>query len=567
MFSPQIIENLNDYQCSQNHNRPIKSACIQPNYPQNKRFFCEECLKEITIEVHPLGQIRQKIEDDLKTSIQQCEIQISPFLNMLRQLEQNICSLKEYILQEINSLINITSESISKIETLIKKQFSYSFIDTLEKLSKQTPIYFQPQQLIHNIKAFNNTWISQLDERLGKFLQFEQSKKAVEILNNIKHQQSFTNTFVSQQDNLFFYSHNASQEIQKNIKIGQNVFSIKHPYCYAIAINKENNIIVTSSNKNLSIFQIGQGSIKLEQLCENKYSKFIVTLTFFKSATANNTFISGSQDSNIVIWIQNRTIQSQFSWEPKLLLQGHASCINCLIVNSFDSIIISGSDDTKIKFWSPEQSSNKWYCQQTIREHSNSVFGLSINSQGNQLISCGRDMLILVMQNQNNQNWQIKQKIQTQNYGYRLTFINENIFTFQPHLKNKSEIEIFQIDPNTKNYIKLRNLQLQGTKMTCYYYFPQVYIPQLSMLITKNGHYVNFIKFQFTSQHQFQDCKLEAALDFGVLSYGEIFGTTSEDGEYLITWDLLSQCIQIKNSIEVSQTYNDVFRTYSYVSI
>ncbi|CAD8095930.1 unnamed protein product [Paramecium primaurelia] len=59
MFSPQIIENLDNYQCCYNHNKPIRSVCIEPHYPSNKRFYCEECFKAITIEVLQAKQNKQ----------------------------------------------------------------------------------------------------------------------------------------------------------------------------------------------------------------------------------------------------------------------------------------------------------------------------------------------------------------------------------------------------------------------------------------------------------------------------------------------------------------------------
>ncbi|CAD8099122.1 unnamed protein product [Paramecium primaurelia] len=560
MFLPQIIENLDNYQCCYNHNKPLQSVCIEPNYPSNKRFFCEECLKAINIEVHPLSFIKQKIENELKNSILQCEIQLNPFINLLKQFEQKVYNFKDFVLQEINIIINSTSEWIQKIEVLIKNQFSYSLIDVLEKLSKNIQIKIETQQLINQIKAFNNIQISKLDEKLSKFQQFEQSMAIVDIFQNIKHIQSTPNIFLSQD-----IQYNFSQDIQQNQKIDQNVLSIQHPYCYAIAINKEKDIIVTSSNQNLRIFQLNQGSIRLMQVHEEKYSKYITTLTFFKSSSQSNNFISGSQDSNIIIWYKNRTSQSQTVWEPQRILHGHTSCINCIISDTFDSLFISGSDDKNIKFWYPQQAT-KWICQQTVSEHTKSIFGLSINVKGDQLISCGKDLLILVMQNLNKYNWFIKQKIYTLNYGYRLCFITDNIFTFQPHPTNKNEIQIFSIQSNNGNYMKIKDLQIQGDEMSCYYYFPQMYIPQKQMLIAKNGQYVNFIKFSFTQQNTFQDCKLENVIDYGLLSYGEIFGTICEDGEYLITWDLYTKCIQIKKCTESSQTYNNIFRTYTYVS-
>ncbi|CAD8117011.1 unnamed protein product [Paramecium primaurelia] len=124
---------------------------------------------------------------------------------------------------------------------------------TLLKLSQMTQINIETQQIINQIKTFNNTKINILDENIIIFLQFEQIKTTVEIFQNSKQlQQQLT------PDN-YYYS---LQNIQQNQKIDQNLCSIQHPYYYAVAINKEKDIIVTSSNQLLGIFQLNQGTMK-----------------------------------------------------------------------------------------------------------------------------------------------------------------------------------------------------------------------------------------------------------------------------------------------------------------
>ncbi|CAD8208408.1 unnamed protein product [Paramecium pentaurelia] len=330
-----------------------------------------------------------------------------------------------------------------------------------------------------------------------------------------------------------------SYELLQNIRYYQDL------NCFALAINKTNNILVAGQQNNIKVLQFKNG-LKLLNIIQ-KHQKQVVTLNTFQS---RSHFISGSNDSSIIIWSFNMIAN------PKYLtkLRGHQDWITCLVIHpKNENLIISGSYDKKIKFWQQSsyfqsQSSNtsfkqSWICSQTITEHKKQIEGLSINKEGNKLITCGADYLILILEELENQ-WQIKQSIKVKEFGYRISFINNKLFAFQPR---NNYLCLFTLNLNTGLFQKYKDIQVQGGEKNCNGLFPLIYLQEKQILISKNGLNVNIIKFTFNNSSDFY-CNLEQVIDFKFLKSwdGLIYGTASLNGEYLITWDQISKEIQIR---------------------
>ncbi|CAD8061544.1 unnamed protein product [Paramecium primaurelia] len=105
-------------------------------------------------------------------------------------------------------------------------------------------------------------------------------------------------------------------------------------------------------------------------------------------------FISGSTDSSMIIWARNQN----GLWICQQKFNGHTSNIECFLLNNNENIIISGSNDSKIKFW---YKSNEWLCYQTITDHTSTVLGLISNDQKINLYLVDRILLYLYLKNQN----------------------------------------------------------------------------------------------------------------------------------------------------------------------
>ncbi|CAD8129568.1 unnamed protein product [Paramecium sonneborni] len=156
------------------------------------------------------------------------------------------------------------------------------------------------------------------------------------------------------------------------------------------------------------------------------------------------------------------------------------------------------------------------------------------------------------MEGSNKKFWRVIQKIQTDNWGFRLSFIDNNLIAFQPiqiyqgNWTGSRNLVIYSINHEYGLYTKQREISVQGFGQICSFFCPQSYIASKGILLTKNGCTINLVKFTFDSTNSNYDCTLECAINFGDLEQGELFASMSDDGEYLITWDPQSREIQIR---------------------
>ncbi|CAD8122028.1 unnamed protein product [Paramecium sonneborni] len=306
--------------------------------------------------------------------------------------------------------------------------------------------------------------------------------------------------------------------------------SIKQPeLCQAISISQDSNIVIAASNCKIRVFKLSQDLIKQIQVLQ-EHKGYVDILCFMNKFCS---FISASSDNSIIIW--QLINDNKFIIQKKLL--GHTYYIRCMIINIDDNLIISSGCDKTIRFWSQD---NFWDCSQIIKNNFNWVYALSLNEQSNYLISCGDDLFILVFKySQDNHLWIQTQKIQTEFGGFRLCFVNDNFFIFQPiHQQN---LQIFQTQNQDQPYEKINEIKINGCHNdTCF--FPSQYIKQKQILIFKNGCFINIIRRiennQFILDHSIQ------------FEHNSLFGSISSDGKYLITWDNQSQQIQVRIEIE-----------------
>ncbi|CAD8146679.1 unnamed protein product [Paramecium octaurelia] len=296
-------------------------------------------------------------------------------------------------------------------------------------------------------------------------------------------------------------------------------------FCGAFAFNKDCSIIAVGCGNEILIYEFEQGKFKQTQVLV-QHQNSIFTLNFMKKS---NQLISGDCDNAILIW----SISNKNQWVCLQTVQGHDSQINCLVVHKNEDLFISGSNDKTIKFWVKE---NEWKCSQTITYHQNSVYSLSLNEKQNQVISCGGDKFILITQySEQTRNWVIIQQIDIDYFGIRLHFINNNTFTFQS--QQGSMMQVYEMDSEYRIFTKTKEIILnQGDDSNIL--FPQLYVKSKQLLINKNNKYVNFIRMT-----EYGEFKLEQSIQF---AKNGIYGSLSDDGDYLITWDYSSYEIQIR---------------------
>ncbi|CAD8188633.1 unnamed protein product [Paramecium pentaurelia] len=320
--------------------------------------------------------------------------------------------------------------------------------------------------------------------------------------------------------------------------------------CWVISIDQNNIIIALGSYSIIHLFEFKSSKLKKVQTLFGHLDD-ITTLVFFNK---KQQLISGSKDMQIIIWSLNLLS------EPKKIqkLQGHLNYINCLILNRKEDLIISGC--SQIIFWTQllnQQSIQQQWVYSQQYQSDKSIFGLSINDDENQVIACGENQEILIMEQKYSNYWLIKQKIQIDEWGFRICFINNNLFVFQPIIEcdfvclGAKTLDVYTFNSLQNKYVKSGEIEIKGDCQSCYQYFPTLYNSRRGMLIHKNGCHLKLIRVKQDSillkeeniQYQFE---LVEIINFGNSNgFGNLIGTLSNDGENLLIWDSNSKEINI----------------------
>ncbi|CAD8182094.1 unnamed protein product [Paramecium octaurelia] len=482
--------------CTQaNHqNQQIMGFCINRKCPDLRPYcnFCLPChskhLNKLTSLELLCGWIQQRvlIIQDVEKCVQDCKFSLDNLVNQfLPYLHLNIQQLEELGLSELDILI----KSLCQMEDCEESLFNQlqQQIEQMQSLVKE---------ILQIIKTFSYLKQTEILESPLDITILEQPKYEC-ILNSNQNQFTF-------------------QLMQQN--------SIKEEeWCRVIAFNNDNSIVAAGFHRKIKMFSHIQGQLKFLQLL-GEHTNTLFTLSFMKNS---NNLVSGGYDI-IIIW----QINGYKQWECKQKLKEHSGWVFYLLLNNDEDLIIS-SGDNSIKFWTKQI---KWSCSQTITQHTNNVYSLSLNQTQNKLISCSIDSLILVIEQRKlDKKWNVLQKIKVDQYGNRLCFINDNIFTFQPYCKEF--MHVYEMDCNSQQYRKTKEIVVNcGSKEDCQ--FQQQYIDSKGLLLNKNGRNIIVMK-----KSDNDDFVVEQSIEFKKYN---IFGQVSNDGEYLITWDETSKEIQIR---------------------
>jgi len=95
------------------------------------------------------------------------------------------------------------------------------------------------------------------------------------------------------------------------------------------------------------------------------------------------------------IWVWER-LQGNNDFECAGVLDGHTQDVKFVIWHPSSFVLFSASYDDTIKVWA--EDSGDWYCCQTLVGHSSTVWGLTFDRKGNQLISCSDDRTVFLWQ-------------------------------------------------------------------------------------------------------------------------------------------------------------------------
>ncbi|CAK70308.1 unnamed protein product (macronuclear) [Paramecium tetraurelia] len=389
--------------------------------------------------------------------------------------------LAQYSILESN-LVNLNSKQISKTLS--------NFVKFNEEKKQKLADQFirSTEQFIKILNDCSDEFVNQVD-------QFEDSED--EVLNN-------SNPF--------------SYELMKENKR-------KSIGCCSFAFNNDSSIIVAGlDNGTIQIFELINELMKEKQIIKN-HTEAVYCLQFMPKT---NQFVSGSADASLIIWSMN----DQQEWFKSSKLLGHTGIMMCLIIDNSENMIFSGNSDRSIKIWDKQQN---YQCIQTFDEITGEVQSLSLNSRQDMLISSVEySDQIYVYEKYHNQ-WRFYKIISVKPWGYRLCFIDEIRFAFQPFASQF--MEIYELKRDAKVFTQIKQVSVLPSSQ-CDALFPQQFIKQKSILITKNGQFVNLFRIMpnntIQSQVPIKFCDVQ------------IYGALDKNGEYLITWDATSQQIQLR---------------------
>ncbi|CAD8044306.1 unnamed protein product [Paramecium primaurelia] len=534
----EINQHNLDITCDE-HKEKIILVDLNKDRANQKRIACLLCVDNYSSQYKSIKYVQQEwnyIEQIRKENMNQnasfLKNKGEKFQEIFNKMKQDSQIIIEKAQKQINTNINQFFQEYKIQQKKVGQSWS--------KLSKEQLIHIANQlsqnddcQLTEDLlQSEFKTKDSLIDEIVKETIQILQEAQVIAIDQTLKLLRNLQN----EQKNLIKDTKQLGMESQKQIKLNCNSsqmkfdispinygiilqFQLEYRFCYSIAINNDLSLVLVGQGRFIYIYELKPKELKKIK-CIGKHKNDVNCLNFM---TLSNSFISGSRDKKIKIWKQYKDDQ----WKCEQILVGHTESIVCLLINNKDQMIISGSLDKTIKFW---QYTEKWLCIQTITHHSGAVYGMCLNEQQNKLISCGRDKKILIIQQENNE-WTVKQIIEVEICGLRICFINDT-FTFQPF--NHPEMHIYEFIDN--QYKKTKQISIKNGS-GCDILFPQKFIKQKQLLINKNGSYIHFIRVYPNSEFI-----VEQSID---LKTEFIYGTISNDGKYIFSWDIKQYQLQI----------------------
>ncbi|CAD8154804.1 unnamed protein product [Paramecium octaurelia] len=239
--------------------------------------------------------------------------------------------------------------------------------------------------------------------------------------------------------------------------ISQNPIPKRYRWNIPMELDESNSMLLLSEELIMRVFQFNSQMI-LKQIQVIRHNKTTVFKFFHKKREQfREQFVSGSQDSSIMIWSKQLISQAKYIQKCK----GHVQGTIIILFNNSNTLIVSAGNDQQIKFWTlgklggvgqmSGKTDQQWCCQQTLGVNI-MIIALSLNDSGNKLISCSQNKDIFVIQkSQTTQIWIMIQTIKIEFPVRQLQFLNNDDFIFLPY--NGKQLYVYR--PNSvHNYTK-----------------------------------------------------------------------------------------------------------------
>ncbi|CAD8119458.1 unnamed protein product [Paramecium sonneborni] len=466
------------------------------------------------------------------------------------KIYQDFISINQEINHKINEAFTKMKLSQSSGKKQIKQLINQEYFGQIQTQKKQ--LTKNTQKKAKSYKKYQNQTIQIKD--ISNHIQQQQEQnpqinnqnleikinkqKTIELNNTQQSTNEKMNINIQKQSELIqqvgetlkhkYNQDQTNNEKKLHFKLNSNPIDQKEA-CRSFSFNSDSTLLIASCQKQIKLFQFIQGNLILSRILDG-HPSLIVYCIFLKN---QNRFVSGCEDGSMLIW-SNTEEENEKEWECEQILNGHKDYLGQIIYSKIDNMIISCSNDHTIKFWKKSQN---WELHQTLIGHNQYVCSISLNESENKLISGAYDDQILVSEPKgDDKKWIIIQVIKVE-WGRRLCFITDNIFTFQPCKKNF--MHIYQEKDSKKGFYKSKEISVQFKGQNCLWLFPQQFSKKQGLLLNKNCHTLNIIRWK--GKNKFVT---DQTINFET---NEIYGSMSDDGLWLITWDNQSKQIQIRS--------------------
>ncbi|CAD8084320.1 unnamed protein product [Paramecium primaurelia] len=227
----KILENEFDFSCIQQHGLPICALILDPKLNAKERLLCSQCINNLEKEENILGwrKVIDRMKSHLEDKYQINSKLISSLLLLLKQMKSNLEQLQESMmnqLQNIEEIIDKWKKELQKETNLLE---SHQILDELDYLfgNQQSKVSFE-EQLLRELKKINSNHIVKIQQEMKFFKKFEQYKICLNILNSIKEQKYYSQTYqqINQMENEAEINNNEQSDFFKNSsnkKIDQDI--------------------------------------------------------------------------------------------------------------------------------------------------------------------------------------------------------------------------------------------------------------------------------------------------------------------------------------------------------
>ncbi|CAK59223.1 unnamed protein product (macronuclear) [Paramecium tetraurelia] len=550
----------------QTHNKEVIAFDLDPERAKENRLACIYCIEENSIKYHSLTKVQKQwnqLEEIKKKKLEALQQknyeneqvilqQLTTFTDILQQKKNEIIDyLKEHN-SNLNNIINSAFQGQNQNWQNFQKKTLLDIAETLSNTQLTDQIQFkQENQILEQEQQLNKNIYNSL-QKVKETCATSFQKISEKICND--QEQVFYHSMIQQQRepqmiskvvelNLQIPQETKYQEIKQtqtdSVSQGQakiNYLMLQNPPIRqvdnfrSLCFTKENDILIAGCNKSIQLYKFIWGQLELIQSLD-KHDSNICSIYAMKKS---KSFVSGDFNGKVIFWVfEDNKLKFQAE------LKEHTDYVNQILMNKDENEMITCSDDKCIKFYTKEQQ--QWRCVQTIKNHQSNVNAISLNALENTLISCGFDSLISVLiKDPLLREWQVKQTIKNEQYGYRICFIKNNHFFFQP--QGQSKIQLFKKSSVSGEFEKMNEFDVTKIQSSCCRWFQMEYKEQSKLLLCKNGNCVNLFKVQDD-----YSLKAEQTITFETQS---IYGAITSDSLYLILWDEKSKQFQIRKQYD-----------------